>query len=213
MRRDLTWLSYLGRRLREGRDRRLALRDLRGIVATEREERKWQFPKLLEELQTAAVRGDEAKGLGAWGEIRDEFFGLAMTSRATWEALLNFRWFDEAEGLMSKAVKLHPRDPCCAEGFAMVAQRRGDFEAALERWAIVRKRFPHEAVGYSQPGACLGCIGRQQEAETILTRGMTKFPHDFICKLEYSRLAEAAKNWPEALRRWREMCDFSAWPR
>lgn len=206
----MTWLLDLGRRFVDWQNRRRALRDLGRITARECEVDSWSFPKDADELRSASKREDFSAGMRLWIGIQERHPRLAARSPEVLLALLDLRMFDEADSLASLGRSLYPREPSVAEGWARVAQRRGDDALAIERWATVRRMFPLHPTGYSQGASCLFRAGRHEEAATVFRNGLRRFPGDLFIRIEYARFAEASNDWDGAINRWREIAANAA---
>jgi tetratricopeptide (TPR) repeat protein len=112
------------------------------------------------------------------------------------------RAFDEAEAFASRAYKRAPHNPLVAEGWAKVAQERGDLAEALRRWTAVWKRHRNHPPAYIGRASCLTGLDRFQEAEACISEGVKFFPQNLLCRIEHARVAECRKDWPAALIRW-----------
>ena len=108
---------------------------------------------------------------------------------------------------MNDGLARHPRENFFIVGRARVAEERGDIETALERWAVVRQKFPGLALGYARTAACLVKAGRMDEADAMLARGIKQSPDDVFCLIEHAKIAEAAGNFEEAVVRWQRLID------
>jgi predicted Zn-dependent protease len=153
------------------------------------------------------------EALREWFERRQAFRELRAIEEGGSGAFSKFFLIDvgphdEAEALIREGRRRHPRfRSLYAAAFARVAFRRGDFEEALRRYEIVRRGFPQVADGYNIAAACLTELGRRDEAEAILERGVRKLPDDLdLCK-RYAQAAERRLDWPEGLRRWKTLSD------
>jgi predicted Zn-dependent protease len=95
-----------------------------------------------------------------------------------------------------------PRDPFYASNYALVAEQRGDTEVAIQRWDLVRKKFPGHLTGYVHGAICLRRAGQLEAAEELNKNSVQLFPKDIRTWLEWARAAEFRRDWPEVLRRW-----------
>jgi tetratricopeptide (TPR) repeat protein len=116
--------------------------------------------------------------------------------------LLKLGSFDEVDAMMQEGRKRYPREEHYARGYAQSARRRGNLQEALLRCEIVRRRFPRVAEGYAIAAACLNDLGRHDEAESMIRRGVQKLPNEFELHVQHARNATQRREWPEALRRW-----------
>jgi tetratricopeptide (TPR) repeat protein len=117
----------------------------------------WAFIEL---AGIAAAKGEANKEAECWKSVRkvSPFLalgyleGVKVARRAGREV--------EANEILSEAVTKFNSNLDVHLEYARSAQRRGDLSAAIERWALVRKRFPEcvevrEAVGGTRGSGCL----------------------------------------------------------
>ena len=78
-----------------------------------------------------------------------------------------------ADELIQEGSRRYPRfRQMYAEVCARVAYRSGDFEEALRRCDTLRRMFPQTAAGFVVAADSLYDLGRKDEAETMLRRGV-----------------------------------------
>jgi tetratricopeptide (TPR) repeat protein len=118
------------------------------------------------------------------------------------QLLLKLGAFDEADAMMKEGRKRYPGFEHFSKGYVQVAQQRGDPEEALRRCAVVRKKFPRLADGYTVAAECLTGLGRHDEAEAMIERAVRRVPSGLDLLVAYARQAERRLDWEEALRRW-----------
>src|SRR5208282_3464138 len=92
-----------------------------------------------------------------------------------------------------------------AEGYALVAEHRGDYQESFARWQRVQKRFPGSWTAHVNPARTLRELGRFSEAEVLLKQATSRFPETIHGWLESARLAEDIKDWAVAKARWRQV--------
>jgi Flp pilus assembly protein TadD len=109
---------------------------------------------------------------------------------------------DEAEALLADALSRFPDDREAAVQYAGLANRRGGWEEAVERWDAVRQRFPDEIIGYWAAAQALRQLRRFGEAEALLLQAMERLPDHPEPLVEYALIAHELGDWPEAIRRW-----------
>ena len=144
-----------------------------------------------------------------WGELRDtapeQHEGYVRGA----VALLGAGRLDEAEALACEAAS---RFPDIAGGHVQrgeVAMRRGDWAAAVERWAELRRVFPDQSSGYERGTVALLNAGRLEEAEGLACEALERFPDrpgGCVQRAEgHSVLAmrrEEFHSWAVAIGRW-----------
>ena len=162
---------------------------------------------LVNRAKVALAIGDPAAALRFWQEALVRYPRFAKKSPDALEILLGLQRFDEAEALMLEGQEREPRDPFYAEGYALVAERRGDTKEAIQRWNRVRKKFPGYWMGYVHGGRCLRRAGQLEAAEALNKKAIRLFPKDVRTWLESALIAEHRRDWPEAIRRWEVVCE------
>jgi tetratricopeptide (TPR) repeat protein len=196
--------------LRTWLDRRRALRELR--VAEDGAGREFlkYFMEQIDAALKAFHRGDRDWALKTWRELNDRYPRLVMSSRTALNLLVDLGRHDEAEALILKARRRYPwHRAMLAAVFAHVPQSRGEYDEALRRCTVLRRKFPRVAEGYTIAAACLVSLGRPDEAEAILGKAARRFPHNFDIVVAYARHAVRRKDWPAALRRWEKVKRWS----
>jgi tetratricopeptide (TPR) repeat protein len=108
---------------------------------------------------------------------------------------------------MANGLKTLPRNIHHLNGFAQVAQARGDHETAIMRYAAAREIHPNEIEGYIFAADSLTILGRLQEAETLAEQGMRRSPEDVRGFLTHARIALKRGDWASALQRWQVVID------
>jgi tetratricopeptide (TPR) repeat protein len=181
------------------------LRELLSIQAMENAILATDDNNVLLRAKSSLAAGDREAALKYWTEARRQHPEFVKTSNDTLNILIGLQFLDEAEELMSEGRKRFPRDLYYARGYAQVAAERRDYVEAARRWDVVRKKFPNSWEGYALGAASLKELGQLDEAEALLERAIKLFGKEAHCQLEYSRIAEIRKNWPEALRRWTQV--------
>ena len=150
----------------------------------------------------AEAQQDWAQALSRWNLARRSFPSEPAGHIGAAVALRELGRFDEAEAVIGEALLRFPNDPAPRIGWAALTHGRGDWAAAAKRWGNVRTHFPKEPAGYLLGLAALRGLGRDADAEALLRAGLEQCPGDAALAIEYARLAHAARDWPEAARRW-----------
>jgi len=97
---------------------------------------------------------------------------------------------------------------------AWAANARADWPDALSRWAAIRRRFPANPAGSLGEGLALRGGGRLDEAEAVLSEATHRRPGHAETAIAHAWLANARRDWPEAMRRWEGVCErFPSSPR
>jgi tetratricopeptide (TPR) repeat protein len=192
---------------REWRERRDILRDLRREQANNSEVNRFRVRDGLEEALATAELNDHSKATQIWIDLLDRYPTETRASRLALQVLIKLGRFDEAETLMRAGEKNHPRDYYFPKGLGEIAQAKGDHDEAIQRYAVLRKRFPGVVQGYTHGALSLAAKNRLDEAEALANVAMQRFPDDLGGFLEYARMAVRREDWPEALRRWQVVQD------
>jgi tetratricopeptide (TPR) repeat protein len=194
----MKWLSAPGAAFQRWR----AVGQLRSIEKREAADHHWDFDGMIDEAADMLERGQPSRAADLWRQANARFPDLAMQSRSLVNILLRLRLFDEAEDLLNRSMRRYPRSAHPLENLARVAYTRGDREEAVRRCEALRKKYPKSLDGYWSAAASLSELGRSQEAEDILGRGLKVIPDDVRLRAEHAKLAERRSDWEEGLRRW-----------
>jgi tetratricopeptide (TPR) repeat protein len=189
---------YVGRR---------GLAELRDIRRREATAWAWKVEWTINEAQTALHQQDTERASQLWDEACAVSRAVAYSSENAADVLIGLGRSDDAEALALRGMQLDKRNPAFAQGYAYVAERRGDWEEAVRRWHVVRRRFPDRERGWQSLTHCLIGAGRPAEAEAVALQGMAKFPDDLVLHLHAARCADQRADWPAALERWRILRD------
>jgi tetratricopeptide (TPR) repeat protein len=165
----------------------------------------FMFKDMITEAHEAFERDLRNRSAEIWIQAYSKFPDLAMTSTSAFDLLLKLQLYSDAEQLMNRGLKKFRNGIHFLEGLATLAYKRGDWVAATEQSAILRKIHPSSLKGYWIAAASYSEMGRADEAETILARGLTMRPDDVGLRIEYARLAERREDWPVALDRWTDV--------
>jgi predicted Zn-dependent protease len=187
---------------REWRERRAILRDIARQQGDARERNRFVARDLLEEALAAIDLNDRRKGAAIWTDVVQRYPQEIRTSPLALKVMLKLHRYDEADALMREGRKKRPRDSYFAKGLAEVAAERGDYDAAIEHCAALRKQFPGVTEGYTLGAQALARKDRLDEASALAEQAMKLFPEEIRGFLEYSHLPERRGDWTEALRRW-----------
>jgi tetratricopeptide (TPR) repeat protein len=194
--------------LREWRERRAALRELNETIEeTDARLADWADNPFL--LAKAALDvGNVEKAVAQWEEARLLMPNVVLKSQETLEFLMTLKRYEEAEDLMREGRRRFPRDIFYVTAPAFIAQHQHDLALAAERWADVRAYDKSVSEGYWRGAICMRLLDRIDEAEALARQGIRVRPVEVFSRLEYARCAEHRRDWPEAVKRWRQAVDF-----
>ena len=111
----------------------------------------------------------------------------------------------EAEAMLAGALARFPADAGPLIDYASIAQAKGDVEETVDRWRIVRDRFPNQLAGYTHGVVALRTAGRRDEAESLMAEALGRFPDNPHLHFDHGFAANAQGDWIEAARRWTEI--------
>jgi len=143
-----------------------------------------------------------------WQAFRDRFPDLAGGYAMGSIALRELERFDEADAVLLEGLQRHPANAELLGNYAGVAHTRQDLPEALKRWQAFHEKFPDDVVGYSIQGVVLREAGRYDEADTILLKGLQRYPTHPELLGNYAWVASKRLDWPEALKRWQAYRDL-----
>jgi tetratricopeptide (TPR) repeat protein len=171
------------------------------------------FPKdirvWLEWARSAEFRRDWPEALRRW-EVVGETFQHVQCDIGLAHALEELGRFEEAEQRLKDAQGRRPLLEVISIALARLANRRGDKEEAVLRWADTRRRFPLLPVGYQEGFRQLVKMGRWADAETLLLAAGGRFPAEAWPAVEYASLAHVRQDWAAAAARWAAV--RAGWP-
>jgi tetratricopeptide (TPR) repeat protein len=193
-------------------ERREILGQMRREVSDRSERVRFLVQDDLTYAESAILRDDRREAAALWDGVIARYPDETRDSPRALRVLIGLRRFDEADEIMRRGQKRHPRDSFFAVGLAKVAASRAEasqagWDAVIARANTLRKRFPGVMDGFLIGAAALRASGRLDEAEKLIGRGMERFPEEVLCFLEFCRVAMDREDWPEALRRWRLLRD------
>jgi tetratricopeptide (TPR) repeat protein len=109
----------------------------------------------------ADVGGKWDEALARWQAASAAYPNAAMPQAGLGAAFKRLKRFDEADAVLSAAMARFPKDSNLAVNYGWVADDRGDWQAALERWQALRARFPRN------PRVRTGLVESQAKARLL----------------------------------------------
>jgi tetratricopeptide (TPR) repeat protein len=146
-----------------------------------------------------------AAAMRAWTTLANQFPHDPRIFRQAIPALVGQRAWVEAEQVAIAATTAFPRDIVFAAQWAEIAQKRRDWDEALDRWAEVRARFPRHAAGFIGAASTLREMDEREEAEALLERAMGLFPEEPRPLIDWAAIALDHRDYAEALFRFERM--------
>lgn len=156
---------------------------------------------LIERAMVAHVRRDLVTSVARWEEIRRRFPHQLVSYTMGSLDLLNLNRDADAEALIEAALVTFPDNAELLIEYARLAERRGRWNVAAERWGRVCDAFPDRLEGYCGAATALSSDGRANEADQVLETGMSHFPAVAQLASDYAWVAYRQKRWEEAKRR------------
>jgi tetratricopeptide (TPR) repeat protein len=115
------------------------------------------------------TRGRWTEAEPHWRRVRELGIGSSFPDRRLAAMLREQQRWEEAETILLAAQERFP-DECAAfvAQYALIADARGDWPTALERWETYRARFPDEWTGQGGRIRALRNLGRVEEAASLI---------------------------------------------
>jgi tetratricopeptide (TPR) repeat protein len=193
--------------VKEWLERRETLRELRAIEVDSKPYSAF-FTEQIELALKEFSHQRPQKALEIWRRMHAQFPDLCLKTEKALNLFIDIGRHDEAEALIQDGLRRYPRSRSLYEtASARVAYRRGDLEEALRRYDAVRRRFPQVADGYGIAAACLTALGRADEAESMLERGIRKLADNYDLSVRHAQAAVHRRDWAAALTRWKSIAD------
>jgi tetratricopeptide (TPR) repeat protein len=154
--------------------------------------------------QTAHRRGDLEEALRRCEVARRKFPHASDGYTIATACLADLGRDHEAEAMIAQAVRKLPRDFDAVVAYARYAVRRQDWEEALRRWQLVKRRFNHflGPVGIAQS---LREMGRYDEAEEMAAEACRHYSTDTWPFVEFAAVASAKGDFDMATARWKDI--------
>ena len=138
----------------------------------------------------ARARGNMEEALRLCEHLRDKFPYLSDGYTIAASCLSDAGKGAEAERLLAQAVKRMPEDVDIRIEYAVYAERRGDLEAALDRWSAAKQLKSFPQVVFGTAGA-LRRLGRLDEAKATVAEVLQKTPGNHYGWIEMAFIATA----------------------
>lgn len=178
-----------------------ALDEAEALLAEARTRTRITSTQAQQWARTADRRGDRAAAAQRWAEARQRFPAAPGVFSGGAASLAAAGRLEEAESVLGRATRRFPEDPLCHIEYARLAARRGDWEAALKRWTVVRDELHHDT-GIAGVAEALRGLGRLDEADQQLAQAQARLPLDVGIAIELARIAEQRGDPTEAAQRW-----------
>ncbi len=146
----------------------------------------------------ATALGNWSDAVERWAVIRQTFPNHADGFSAGGEALWKAGRLNEAEAVLEQGTKRFPGDLWNAHFYASLATAQNKWSDAVERWAVVRKKFPEHTSAYTKGADALRMDGRLQEGEDLINQALSLLPDDPLIIREKAKYCEIRLHWVDA---------------
>jgi tetratricopeptide (TPR) repeat protein len=170
----------------------------------------WLPDEVLKSAKTKLGQGDVKGALLAWQAVRTQSPGKKAAYSEPIRELNRLGRVDEAERLIHEGLGQFPDDPTFYAAQAQLAQTRGELDEAMDQWRAVRERFPTYAAAYTRAAKILSDQGRLDEADSLLSKGLEQVPNSVPLLIGRAEVAQARKQWAEALSLLEQVCQTQA---
>jgi len=130
-------------------------------------------------------------------------------SRRVWlkygDLLLDLYEFEKAEQVFFAAMGKWPEISTPFEKYARTARRSGRHVEALNRWKVCIETFPDVITGYIGYGAEMSGLWRFEEAESVLTEALMKWPDHKQILAGLANLYRLQRNWEKSITTWKHL--------
>jgi predicted Zn-dependent protease len=158
--------------------------------------------ELVDAAQLAEAQKDWRQAEQYWSAVREKSPRDQAAYVGAVIAHHNLGQLAAGEALLCEAVEKFPNQAWFMIELAAVAERKRDWPAAEDCWRGSAALQPDRWWLYSRLSRALQAQERLQEAEAVLVGARELLPDEPGLAVEYARLAEVAKNWDEASKRW-----------
>jgi len=121
--------------------------------------------------------------------------------RGSWD-FLNQGNFLEAELLSAKGIFRFPDEIRLYLVYAETSMELHKYSVAFDRWLLVRIKFPDCPSGYSRGAWASFFLNNFDEAESLASQAVAKFPDDIGSYLVYAQIADKQRHFDDAVSRW-----------
>lgn len=165
----------------------------------------------MESAQLAMVQEKWELARTRWLDVLERF-PTEAPAKAHARLAISHRELGDVEAgatVLDRANIRFPDDPDLAAEWAQFAMVTEDWNEAVRRWRDVLARFPDDASAraLTRLSQCHRELGEFDRAEAIVAEARERFPDDAVVVQEWTQLALASEDWPEALRRWEVLRD------
>jgi len=161
-----------------------------------------EAPYFEAEAELMAIRGDVDGAILRYRKISKRFPNRGVAYIGMAKCLERRDQPAEAESWVRQSVIKFPYSVDCHYYYAQIAQTRGHWEAALERWSIMEELFPDAVVAVLGAAHALDALGRSDEAEARIPAVRHRHSASPEIAFVLARHAMRRKAWEEAVLAW-----------
>jgi tetratricopeptide (TPR) repeat protein len=161
-----------------------------------------EVPLAVERARLSEARTDWCGALVRWDEMMANWPDRCEGPLGKASALSHLARDAEAQEVLTQATERFPRREEVFHDLARLAEKRNDWPTAEQAWR--RFIFINSTNSWAHAGLANSLIKQNllSEAEAGLEIALQSLPHDPAITSHLARVAEARKDWPEALTRW-----------
>lgn len=126
----------------------------------------------------ATAGGDRIEAHLRWEEVRQQLPDEARAWTESAHALIACARPDEADALLTAGTERLPDNPEIAFHWALHAGHFLAGDVALQRWQVLRDRFPDRPAGYTFGAQAMQDNGAAAEAEALIAQAADRFPNN-----------------------------------
>jgi tetratricopeptide (TPR) repeat protein len=155
----------------------------------------------MERAKICEDRRDWPEAETRWRALTERHQAPHLFAGHAW-ALGQLGRFDEADAILERERARYPADLAIGITRSHLAERRGDLNAACERWAELLRVQPYFDRGYLERTKCLVHAERHVEADAVMREAIERFRNETWPLFEHAMLADRRQEWNEAVARW-----------
>jgi tetratricopeptide (TPR) repeat protein len=155
--------------------------------------------------ELAAARKDWEEALRQWRVVQARNPRLISAAIGIIQALRGLGRRAELAVFLDETVALHPGHTGLALEQAWAAVERRDWALGCELYAALYAKNPTHARVITDYGLVLTYVGRLEEAEGVLAKGVALYPEQLGMRINLARLAGARMEYARALTQWEEL--------
>jgi predicted Zn-dependent protease len=151
--------------------------------------------------EAASLRGDWTEAVRRWSDVWAGFPDHPTGHLRLAEAMQQVGNLADADAILADATERFPDDRTVAERWAEAAQANHDGEFSVVRWTAVCQRFPDHLPAWLARAERLQAIGRNAEAERVLSDVAARFPASQAVCQRHAAAASRRRDFTAAAQR------------